>query len=154
MLSEILEKKGFEINNLFCFEGFLTYQEFQKKVIEMNKELQKNNSEITDNFVFSMDDYHIEDGVEKIKFGIYFPVAKKFQAYEDHGFRECLKVENAVMLRHTGNPNAINTRIDEIMMYIQDKGYQRKTPIYIVTVKDVKSTLDFENMITEIYVGI
>ena len=153
-MEDIIENKGFEIKNLFCFEGFLTDKEFQEKIIEMNKEMQKNNSEITDHFVFSMDEYHIEDGIEKIKFGIYFPVNKKFQAPEDYGFKECLKVENAVMLRHTGNPNVINNRIDEIMMYIQEKGYHRNTPIYIVTVKDVKSTLDIEDMITEIYVGV
>lgn len=153
-MGDIIENKGFEINNLFCFEGVLTNREFQEKIIEMNKEMKKNNSEITDHFVFSMDEYHVEDGIEKIKFGIYFPVNKKFQTPEDYGFRDCLKVENAVKLKHIGNPNVINNRIDEIMMYIQDKGYQRKTPIYIVTIKDAKSALDIEDMITEIYVGV
>ncbi len=61
---------------------------------------------------------------------------------------------NALMIRHIGNPAALQNAINELNAYIMEHQLVPISTGYNVTVKEAKTPLEIDNMEVDIYVGI
>ncbi len=87
---------------------------------------------------------------EMMDMEILIPIDKKIENIEHYFFKEKIKIVNALLVKHKGNPMMLQNTFNEVNHYIVENNLTPITPGYNVT-----KTIDPINMEnTEIYVYI
>ena len=96
----------------------------------------------------------VADGQQILDTEILIPLDKNFTPPEGCTLKSVFKIINAVKIRHEGNPSGLQKTCDELMAYIQQRGYTPITAAYIVTVKDVLRPEDMDQAVMDVYIGL
>lgn len=85
---------------------------------------------------------------------VLIPLDKKIATYSDFKFKPLFRLNNAVKIRHEGNPAMLQNSANELMQYINSHDLMPITAGYNVTVREPASQNDVDNMIVDMYVGV
>ncbi len=75
-------------------------------------------------------------------------------SFDECIFKDKFVIKNAVMFRHIGNPQSINSEIEELARYIKNNNMKPLTPFYNITVKGATVPSELNQMIVDICVGV
>ena len=149
----ILENQRLEIPNVISFRDKMTINDFNNKVLELQNYIRENNLEERGyrfSSVYSTEDQYID-------MEIFIPVERKIDVPKIYNFYENFILEDALKYKVIGNPNNNQEKLQELKKYIDDNGFIKKSPVYIVTITDLTkiSTLqELENVEIDIYVEV
>lgn len=149
----ILENQRLEIPNVISFRDKMTINDFNNKVLELQNYIRENNLEEREHRFSSV--YSTED--QYIDMEIFIPVERKIDVPKIYNFYENFILEDALKYKVIGNPNNNQEKFQELKKYIDDNGFIKKSPVYIVTITDLTkiSTLqELENVEIDIYVEV
>lgn len=143
---EILFEQKLEINNLLTFRGTVKNSEINDIVRDMDMYIKKNENKRTGfpiTVTYKMD-------TEKADVEILIPIEKEIKSSTKYVFKPKLKITNAIVGRHHGNPNMLQETCNEIAKIIEEKKLVQITPGYSVT----KQVDELGNADIEVWVGI
>lgn len=151
---DIHKNQRYSANNVFSFRGKVGQEEINSIMLQMNSIIEGANAKITGPAITVMHSIENNAGCQVCNFEVMIPLNESVNSTDRFIFKEEFLLENALMFRHTGNPQRINAEMQEFVKYIKDNNFKPVTPFYNITVKAAKSTVDIDSMIIDIYVGV
>lgn len=85
---------------------------------------------------------------------VLIPLDKRISVPSGYTFKPIFRLNNAVKIRHIGNPATLQNSANELMRYITDNELMPITAGYNVTVQELVNQTDIENLIVDMYVGV
>jgi hypothetical protein len=147
-MMEIKENQTLEIENLLSYRGKVKQTDIENIGKDMDKIISENGrnrigNPITATFGVEGDDMDLE---------ILLPIDKEISDIGEYRFKKKIRIENAVLISHKGNPALIQNTFNILNKYIMENKMQPITVGYNVTRK--ADPLDVENTIIDVFVGI
>ena len=85
---------------------------------------------------------------------ILIPLNKEIHVPSDYKFEPIFRLNNAIKIRHQGNPAMLQNSANELMKYIADHQLTPITTGYNVTVQEPTNQNDVDSLIVDMYVGV
>jgi len=147
-MSNIIDNQLLEIENLISYRGKASNQEFNKIVTDMQEKLSvvgimSVGHPITAIYGISGDKNDVE---------ILIPINKKSDNIQKYIFKKKIKITNALVVQHRGNPAMLQQSCDRLNQYIVAHKLLPITVGYNVTKNIDKNNID--NTEIDVYVGI
>ena len=147
-MAQIESNQNLEIDNLFCFRGKVSQSEVESIARELEQAIVTAGATKTGNPITAT--FGVEGTVMDLE--IMIPVDKKITDTGKFYFKEKLKIGNALMAKHVGNPAGLQDTCNELNQYIMEHQLTPITVGYNVT-KNVDVS-NVNNTEVDIYVGI
>lgn len=151
---EIINNVCLEMENVISFRGKVTQQQMQQVVKEMEQIISENSAEkngfsVTATFAIESNGSQPIMDIE-----VLIPLNKEIRVPSDYKFKPIFRLNNAVKIRHKGNPAMLQNSANELMKYIADHKLTPITTGYNVTVQEPTDPNDIDSLIVDMYVGI
>lgn len=85
---------------------------------------------------------------------ILYPLDKNINVAAPYKIKPIFRFNNAVKIRHQGNPALLQESGNQLMKYISDKNLMPITVGYKVTVNEAQSPLDIDSLVVDLYIGV
>lgn len=151
---EILIKQNYSVNNLLTFRGKVSQESINNIMQQMNKYVKESNVEVTGSVITAIHSINAEGNNQIYDFEIMLPLSKKVNSFSEFIFKDNFILSDSLMFRHIGNPQSMNSEMEELVKYINDNQLKPVTPFYNVTVKGAATPAEIDSMIVDIYVGV
>ncbi|WP_124098844.1 DUF5085 family protein [Ruminococcus sp. Marseille-P6503] len=150
----ITENNTLEMKNVVSFRGKVTQQKMEEVMRSFENLIQENNACRTGPTVTAT--YAVEDefGHSVMDIEVLIPVDKKITTNSEFKFKPLFRLNNAVKIRHKGNPALLQNSVNELMQYINSHKLMPITAGYNVTVQEPANQNDIDNLIVDMYVGV
>lgn len=150
----ITENCKLEMENVISFRGKVTQQQMSQIVKEMEQIISENSAEkkgFSATATFAIEN----NGSQPIMdIEILIPLNKEIHVPSDYKFKPIFRLNNAVKIRHQGNPAMLQNSANELMKYISDHQLTPITTGYNVTVQEPTNQNDVDSLIVDMYVGV
>ena len=150
----ITENCKLEMENVISFRGKVTQQQMSQIVKEMEQIISENSAEkkgFSSTATFAIEN----NGSQPIMdIEILIPLNKEIHVPSDYKFKPIFRLNNAVKIRHQGNPAMLQNSANELMKYISDHQLTPITTGYNVTVQEPTNQNDVDSLIVDMYVGV
>lgn len=150
----ITENNTLEMKNVVSFRGKVTQQKMEEVMRNFENLIQENKACKTGPTVTATYAVENEFGQSVMDIEVLIPLDKKIATYSDFKFKPLFRLNNAVKIRHEGNPAMLQNSANELMQYINSHDLMPITAGYNVTVREPASQNDVDNMIVDMYVGV
>ena len=152
-MHEISEGNILELRNLISYRNKITQQQMAAIMNEMNEIISSNGAVKTGNPISTT--FSVENNLSQpmMDIEILIPLNKTIPVPSGYSFKPIFRLNNAVKVRHTGNPATLQQMADELMKYIREKKLMPITSGYNVNLNE-ESKDDIENFSMDIYVGV
>lgn len=152
-MHEISEGNILELRNLISYRNKITQQQMAAIMNEMNEIISSNGAVKTGNPISTT--FSVENNLSQpmMDIEILIPLNKTIPVPSGYSFKPIFRLNNAVKVRHTGNPATLQQSADELMKYISEKKLMPITSGYNVNLNE-ESKDDIENFSMDIYVGV
>lgn len=150
----ITENCKLEMENVISFRGKVTQQQMPQIIKEMEQIIYENSAgkkgpSVTATFAIE------NNGSQPIMdIEILIPLNKEIRVPSDYKFKPIFRLNNAVRIRHQGNPAMLQNSANELMKYIADHKLTPITTGYNVTVQEPTNPNDVDSLIVDMYVGV
>lgn len=150
----ITENCKFEMENVISFRGKVTQQQMSQVVKEMEQIISENSAEKNGYSVTAT--FSIENNGSQpiMDIEVLIPLNKEIRVPSDYKFKPIFRLNNAVKIRHQGNPAMLQNSANELMKYIADHKLTPITTGYNVTVQEPTNPNDIDSLIVDMYVGV
>ncbi len=150
----ITENCKLEMENVISFRGKVTQQQMSQIVKEMEQIISENSAEkkgFSATATFAIEN----NGSQPIMdIEILIPLNKEIHVPSDYKFKPIFRLNNAVKIRHQGNPAMLQNSANELMKYISDHQLTPITTGYNVTVQEPTNQNDVDSLIVDMYVDV
>lgn len=154
MIGSVEEGQQLLLRNVLSFRKNLD----QQSLIEISKEIDeiiaKNEARKDGSVVTVTHNVTVENGQQFIDIEMMIPLNKKIDVPNEFAFLPEFSLKDALKIRIVGSPQQMQDAVGILKEYIQNKNLKPNTPLYVVTVKEAKTQLDIEDMITDLYTGV
>lgn len=150
----ITENCKLEMENVISFRGKVTQQQMSQIVKEMEQIISENSAEKKGSSATAT--FAIENNGSQpiMDIEILIPLNKEIHVPSDYKFKPIFRLNNAVKIRHQGNPAMLQNSANELMKYIADHQLTPITTGYNVTVQEPTNQNDVDSLIIDMYVGV
>ena len=93
-------------------------------------------------------------GDQIIDIEIIVPINGVMTSTDEFVYRDRFEINNALMFRHIGNPQTMDSEMQEFSRYMQENNLKPVTPFYNVTVKTASNPEETDDVVIEVYVGV
>lgn len=149
----IKENQELIIENVLSFRGKVTQQQMQEEMMKIGQVLQR--LEVQKNGPLTTATYSIEqvENEQLMDIEILVPLNKKVELPKEYTLKPIINIVNALSIRHEGHPIKLHETMNRLNEFIVEHKKQVITATYNVTVKDVKSEKELEEIVIDVYVG-
>ena len=147
-MTEILQNQVLETEHLLCFRGEVTNAELEEIGQEMDDAIREAGAKRAGFPITAT--YGMNNG--KMDIELLSPVDRSINDIKKYRYKEQLKIVNAVVAKHYGNPRCLQQTCNELNQYIEE---HELTPITVgYSVPQKVDATGIENSIIHVYVGI
>ena len=154
MIGSVEEGQQLLLRNVLSFRKNLD----QQSLIEISKIIDeiiaKNEARKDGSVVTVTHNVTVENGQQFIDIELMLPLDKEIVVPNEFVFLPEFSLRDAFKIRIVGSPQQMQDAVGILKEYIQNKNLKPSTPLYVVTVKEAKTLLDIEDMITDLYTGV
>ena len=144
----ILENQMLEVENLVSYKGKVTRIQLDQIGKDMDKCINEVGAKRIGYPITAT--YGVEGNVMDME--ILIPIDRKIEINEKYIYKDRLRISNALVARHTGNPVMLQDSCNELNEYIVKNKYEPITVGYHITVNI--DTVDLDNSVIDVYVGL
>lgn len=150
----IKDNMTLEMRNVLSFRKKMTQQELSAKSQEIEKLLTDTGAKKVAPTVTTT--FSVEQGVTGpvMDVEILLSIDKEIPLPDGYIWKSHFLLTNALMIKHVGNPGALQNTVNELNTYILEHQLVPISTGYNVTVKEAKTPLEIDQMEVDIYVGI
>lgn len=150
----ITENCKLEMENVISFRGKVTQQQMSQIVKEMEQIISENSAEKKGSLATATFAVESNGSQPMMDIEILIPLNKEIHVPSDYKFKPIFRLNNAVKIRHQGNPAMLQNSANELMKYIADHQLTPITTGYNVTVQEPTNQNDVDSLIVDMYVGV
>lgn len=154
-MEDFTKRYNLVIKNAFIFRGEIIQAEYGQVIQKMNEVIVNSNVKAGGSITTCN---HGINGDKKIDLEIIIPLDSNIDitGLDETKYRMLDKFElnNCLKLRHEGNPENLNSKIDAVKEYIKNNKLLQQSDFYSVVVRDAMSIEEIENIIIEVYVKV
>lgn len=150
----ITENCKLEMENVISFRGKVTQQQMSQIVKEMEQIISENSAEKKGSSATATFAVESNGSQPMMDIEILIPLNKEIHVPSDYKFKPIFRLNNAVKIRHQGNPAMLQNSANELMKYIADHQLTPITTGYNVTVQEPTNQNDVDSLIVDMYVGV
>ena len=154
-MNDFTKRYTLKFENAFVFKGQVNQMEYSNVIQEMNKIIIDNRKKV-DGYLTTCTHSMSEDG--KVDVEIIIPLSEMIvlddEQKEKYQVIESIEIENCLKIRHEGNPQIINEKLDLMKKYIDENNLEQMSDVYSVIIKDVMNIEEIDNAIMEAYVQV
>jgi effector-binding domain-containing protein len=150
----IERNKSIKFDNLLSIRKKMTQQEINIVLTKIGNLLEEKGIKKNGPIISATFSVEMVEGQPLLDMEILVPLDKKVELPEGYKFKELFNLNHAVYARHIGNPTTIESTYKELAAYIKENNLQPITVGYNVNIKDIKPEEGFDEMITDIYIGV
>jgi effector-binding domain-containing protein len=147
-MAEILKNQLLEIENIISFRGKVCLTDIEQIGKEMEEKAKQLGAKRIDNPITAT--YGVEGDLLDIE--ILLPIDKKIENFDKYIYKDRIKIVNALVAKHHGNPAALQNTCNELNQYILEKQLTPITAGYNVTRKI--NPANIQDTEVDVYVGI
>lgn len=151
---EIIRNKKYSVENVLTFRGKVKQELINNIMVKAGETIKKANLEINGPAITAIHSIDNDGSNQLFDFEFIVPINGEMTSVGDYIYKNEFVIENAVMLRHMGNPQNMNSAMQNLAQYIKDNSLKPVTPFYNITVKGATVPSEINEMIVDIYVGI
>lgn len=151
---EIVRKEIYSVENVLTFRGKVTQETMNSKMMKIEEAIKKANLKVSGSVINTIYSVENEGNTQLVDFELIIPISGVMESVDEYIFKDKFVIENAVMFRHIGNPQTINSEMESFVQYIKDNNLKPVTPFYNITVKGAMKPSELDEMIVDIYVGV
>lgn len=151
-MCEIIEGQQLEVDNLLSYRGKILQSELSQILLEMKNYVEEQGVSVNGNPITATFGVINEDGQMKIEIEALVPVEAGVIGNSKFCFKSKLKIVNAVVVKHVGDPGKLQISCDELNQYIIKNNLIPITVGYNVT-KNV-NMMNLKDTEIDVYVGI
>lgn len=145
---EILSGQMLEIDNLFSYRGKIKSAELEEIGKKMEEKVNLAGAKRIGMPITVT--YGVENDTMEIE--ILLPIDRKISSTIEFCYKEKIKIVNALVAKHKGNPMKFQNTCNELNQYIAENKHVPITAGYNVTKKT--NPIDIEDTEIDVYVGI
>ena len=153
-MPEISENQELQMTNVLSMRKKLTVQDCQQEMERINRFIENNGLRRVGPPASATYAVEVDKGQQIMDLEILIPLDRPFDPPEGCIYKPVFQLENAVSIRHIGNPTTLQDTCDTMMAYIQEHNLQAITAGYNVTIQEPKTAAELNQMIVDIYVGV
>lgn len=154
MIRNVEERQSLILYNVLTFRGKINQQEIADISKEIDEILAQNSAKKEGSTVTVTHNVSVEKGEQVIDFEMMIPLNKEIIVPENFNFLPSFVLNDAIKVRIEGNPQQMQSAVQILVEYLKSNNLQPDTPLYVVTVREAKTALDIDDMITDLYTGI
>jgi len=154
MIGSVEEGQQLLLRNVLSFRKNLDQQSLVEISKEIDEIIAKNDARKDGNVVTITHNVTVENGQQFIDIEMMIPLDKGIVAPSGFVFLPEFLLNDAFTIRIIGSPQQMQDAVRILAEYIQNKNLKPNTPLYVVTVKEAKTQLNIEDMITDLYTGV
>lgn len=151
---EIVSNKKYSIENVLTFRGKVRQETINNIATKAEEVIKKANLEIIGPVITAIHSIENDGSNQLFDFELIVPVSGVMASVDEYIFKDKFMIENALTFRHIGNPQSMNSEMEEFIKYIKENQFKPVTPFYNITIKVAVTPAEIDNMIVDIYVGI
>ncbi|MBE6852201.1 MAG: AraC family transcriptional regulator [Ruminococcus sp.] len=151
---EITENNKLEMYNVFSYRGTVTQQQLNNVSLEIEEILNSSGARKVGSPVSATFSMSTNAGEQVMDVELLIPIDREIQVPYGYTFKPIFRLNNAVKIRHKGNPALMQQSMNELLKYINEKKLSVATSAYVVTITDPKILGSMDEFISEIYVGV
>ena len=151
---EIKENMTLQMKNVLSYRGKMSQQDMMKKSQEIEQVMKEMG--VVKAGPSATTTFSVEQGSSGpiMDIEILIPIDKEIKAPVEYTFKPEIRLVNALMITHIGNPAGLENTLNELNAYIQKHKLPPITTGYNVTTKEPKAREELDTMEIDIYVGI
>lgn len=147
-MAEILKNQLLEIENILSFRGKVSITDMEQLGKEMEKKVNEFGAKRIGNPITAT--YGVEGNLMDIE--ILLPIDRKIENSDKYIYKEKIKIVNALVGKHHGNPAELQNTCNELNQYIMEN---RLTPITVgYNVIRKVNPANIQDTEIDVYVGI
>jgi effector-binding domain-containing protein len=154
MSSAIRENQELHMTNVLSFRKRAAMAEIQTELARVGRFVEDGGFTKAGPTVTATFAAEVIDGAQVLDMEVLIPLDKPFTPPEGCTLKQEFRLVNAVVIRHTGNPAGLQSTINGLLAYIQQKNLTPITPGYNVTVREVKTPAEIDDAVVDVYLGI
>ena len=154
MIGSVEEGQQLLLRNILSFRKNLDQQSLVEISREIDEMLAKNEARKDGNVVTITHNVTVENGQQFIDIEMMIPLDKEIVVPSGFVFLPEFLLNDAFKIRIIGSPQQMQDAVQILAEHIQNKNLKPDTPLYVVTVKEAKTQMDIDDMITDLYTGV
>ncbi len=147
-MAKILEGQTLEVEKMYCFRGKILQREAEQVGKDMEHTIAQLGAKMAAHPITAI--YGIEG--DQIDMEIRIPIDQEIPSVGKYFYKAKMKIVNAAVATHKGNPASLQMTCNELNQYLQEKQLVPITVGYTVTKKT--DVVNMDNTEMEVYVGI
>ena len=151
---QINKVKEYNIANVLKFRGKIKGNEANNILSSALTKIGKEGFAINGPIISATHSIENDCGNQIFDFELIIPINGVMTSSDGFVYKDKFEINNALMFRHIGNPQTMNTEMQEFNQYIKNNNFKPVTPFYNVTVRSASSPSEIDNIIMDIYVGV
>lgn len=151
---EIVRNKEYSVKNVLTFRGNVRQESINNIIAKAGEVIKKANIEINGPAITAIHSIENYGSNQLLDFELIVPINGEMSSVDDYIYKDKFVIENAVMFRHKGNPQDMNSEMESLARYIRDNKLKPSTPFYNITVKGATVPSEINDMIVDVYIGI
>lgn len=150
----ILENQSLHMKNVLSYRGKITQSQINQVMQQIGKDIsqfgaEKNGDVAT--VTFAVD---TSNGQPLIDIEILVPLSQPVDFKGKYTLKPVFKLDNAVKIRHEGNPAELQNSVNELLRYISKNGLTPITQAYNVTITSVSLPHALNEVVVDVYIGV
>lgn len=151
---QINKVKEYNIANVLKFRGKIKGNEANNILSSALTKIGKEGFAINGPIISATHSIENDCGNQIFDFELIIPINGVMTSSDGFVYKDKFEINNALMFRHIGNPQTMDSEMQEFSRYMQENNLKPVTPFYNVTVKTAQTPNDVDEVIIEVYVGL
>lgn len=146
--------EDYKIENVITFRGKISGNEANIILGSALTKIGEEGLELNGPIISATHSIENDCGNQIFDFELIIPINGVMTSADGFVYKDKFEISNALMFRHIGNPQTMDSEMQEFSRYMQENNLKPVTPFYNATVKTAQSPNDVDEVIIEVYVGL
>ncbi len=153
-MTEIFVNQTLTLKNVLSYRSIMRVEEVGTVMWQLHRIIKENNASRTGYGITAIHFAEVIEGDEFVDEEIDIPLDREIAVPDNCTFNKEFTIENAVKVRHRGDPQKIIESIEKLVDFLWENKLNSISPLYNAIVNRGRSKDDIDNVIIDLYVKI
>lgn len=151
---EINQKNIYSVEQVITYRGKVNNKLVNNVMSQLLSVINDTGLKINGPTITAIHSIENDCGDQIIDIEIIVPINGVMASTDEFIYKDKFEINNALMFRHIGNPQTMDSEMQEFSRYMQENNLKPVTPFYNVTVKTASNPEETDDVVIEVYVGV
>lgn len=153
-MSNIKSGQELRLKNVLKIRREMSQLEIREELNQIEKKISDSGNERNGATITTVYGSRTIKGNTVLDIEILVPLNGPIECLDSYEVLDDFIIHNALHLKHIGNPNMIQSKVNKLNQYINDNNLQATTPLYSINTKGMNTVNSIEEMEVDMYIGV